>query len=356
MSANLLVLTPYESAAELAADRVAGRWLLHALAARGIGWQLHQPWQPLPPLAGFDAVLCWSYRWARNNYLYWARRAEERCAGEGLPVVNGTRHADATHSWFLTAWRQAGVACAACRRFARFGDFGLGYPLILRRDGVHQGQDVHLAGSPREARRLIEERLRDLAELPPRERPKGRLDLAVEFVDTRDPQGRYRKWRSYVIGGRVLPRMLNVSRHWLVNFGNLIEDEAAVAEDREFVRGGEPQAEQVRRAAALTGADIVALDYGRRADGSVVFWEANRHFLMLGDQGYEQPDRMAGATGRSAEERRAEDERVGLAMADLVRERIAAAAGADTCAGAREAADAVPPVPAAGTAGPRPAG
>jgi hypothetical protein len=348
MPIRLLILTPYDSAAELAADRVAGRWLLHALARRGVAWELAQPWRPLPALAAFDAVLCWSYRFGRNNYLYWARLAEQRCTGFGLPVVHGVARCDATHSYFLQTWREHGIPCAGCRRFARFGDLGLAYPLILRRDGVHMGQDVHLVRTPEEARRLIESRLCDLVALPRREGPKGRLDLAVEFVDTADECGLYRKWRSYVIGGRVLPRMLNVSRHWLVNFGNLIEDEAAVAEDRAFVHGGEPQPDLVRRAARLTGSDVVALDYGRRRDGSYVFWEANRHFLMLGDKGYEQPERMQAATGRTPEEREAEDERVGLAIADLVVERAAGAASpslVEAAAGAGRPAPGAPPCP-----------
>ena len=323
MPVRLLVVTPYESPEDVH-DRVAGRWMLHGLAARRIEWQLHQPWLPCPDLAAFDAVLFWSYRHQRNNYVYWAARVERRCDELGIPAINRVGLCKASHSEFLEIWRRHGIPCAPCRRFARFGDFGLRYPLLLRRDGVHMGQDIHLVHTPGEAEALIERRLRELEELPRRERPKGRLDLAVEFVDTADAEGIYRKWRSYVIGDRVIPRLLSLSRGWLVNFGHLIEDERAREEDRAFVQGGEPNPDLLRQAARLTGADVVALDYARRRDGSYVFWEANRHFLMLGDKGYEQPDRMHAATGRSPEERRAEDESVGLAVADLVLQRAGA--------------------------------
>jgi hypothetical protein len=323
---RLLVLCRYDSAEALAADRIAGRQMLWGLGERGIRWQLHQPWLPAPDLAGFDAILCWSYRWHANNYIFYARAVTDRAAERGLPVVNPVERANAVHSHFLTAWNAAGIPCARCRRFARFDDFGLPYPLILRRDGVHMGEDVHLARTPEEARALIEERRQALSTAPRGERPGGPLDLAVEFIDTRDAQGIYRKWRSYVIGDRVIPRLLELSGHWLVNFGSLIEDAAAAEEDRAFVRGGEPNPELVRAAARLTGADVVALDYARRPDGGYVFWEANRHFLMLGDPGYERPERMQAATGRSDEERQVEDRSVGLAIADLVLERIAAAA------------------------------
>jgi hypothetical protein len=321
MTARVLVVASYESPEEMD-DRVAGRQMLRGLDRRGLSWRLHQPWLPDPDLDGFDAVLFWSYRWQRNNYLYYARKLEQRARARGLPVINSVERADAPHSWFLKTWREHGVSCARCQRFAYYQDFDLSYPLLIRRDGVHMGQDLHRVPTPEAARALIDGRLRDLAELPRRERPKGKFDLAIEFVDTGDERGIYRKWRSYVIGSRVIPRLLSLSHGWLVNFGHLIESAEAMEEDRVFVKGGEPRADMLREAARWTGADIVALDYAKRRDGTYIFWEANRHFLMLGDKGYEQPEKMQAATGRSPEEREAEDELVGLAVADLVLERI----------------------------------
>jgi len=329
---KLLVLASYPTAEELAADRVAGRMMLRGLARRGIDWRLHQPWLPCPDLADFDAVLCWTYRWQVARFPFWAWRIERQADDLGIPVVNRVERCAEPHSYFLAAWREHGVPCARARRFRRFEDFGLRYPLLIRRDGVHQGQDVHRVETPEEARALIEGRERDRETLRGPERPRGRFDLAVEFVDTADERGVYRKWRSYVVGETVIPRLLELSRHWLVNFGNLLEDATAAAEDRAFVRDGEPRPDLVREAARWTGADVVALDYAKRRDGSYVFWEANRHFLMLGDPGYERPERMHAATGRTPEERRAEDERLGLAIADLVIARSRLTQGAAAAA------------------------
>ncbi len=342
---KLLLLASYATAEDLAADRVAGRLMLAGLDRRGIDWQLHQPWLPCPDLADFDAVLCWTYRWQVDSFPFWAGRIERQAAALGIPVVNGVERCAEPHSYFLRAWRERGVPCAAARRFARAAELdglGLAYPLLVRRDGVHRGQDVHLVATPEEARALVAGRERDRETLRGAERPRGRFDLAIEFVDTADERGVYRKWRSYVVGQRVIPRLLELSRHWLVNFGNLIEDAAAAAEDRAFVRDGDPRPDLLREAARWTGADIVALDYARRRDGGYVFWEANRHFLMLGDPGYERPERMHAATGRSPEERRAEDERLGLAIADLVIERAAGARAADAEPSIVDAAAAVP--------------
>ncbi len=319
MSIRCLILTRYDSAAALG-DRVAGRWLLWGLDQRSIAWEIHQPWHPRPDLESFDVVLCWSYRFHKNNYIFWARKMRDRCARLGVPVINDAERADAKHSFFLRTWRAHGLPCARCQRVRRPEDITLDYPLILRRDGIHMGHDVALVRDSGEARRVIEARLRD-----PRPADRGgagrAVDLAIEFIDTRWPDGYYRKYRSFVVGGRVLPRQVSLSEVWLVNFGNAVAGDAAVAEDRRFIRDGEPRADLLRRAGELSGADVVAVDYARTSDGELVLWEANRHFLMLGDEDYGSPERFEEITGRNTEEREVNDRALGLAIADLVLRR-----------------------------------
>lgn len=325
MALRLLIVSRYRDADEVG-ERVLGRRMLEALDRRGIGWRLHRPWLPDPDLSAYDAALFWSYRYDHHNYPFWARQLELRCRERGLPVINGVEHCRAPHSFFLQAWRAAGVPCARCQRFARVEDIALDYPLILRRDGVHMGQDVVRVDDPAAARAVVDARHEELLRGPARRLRSGNFDLAIEFVDTRDAEGIYRKWRAIVIGERVIPRHLLLSRDWLVNFGNLVEGPRAVAEDRAFQRDGVEDPQLVRRAARMTGADIVALDYGRRRDGSYVFWEANRHFLLLGDPGYQTPEKFQAATGRDDAQRRAEDRALGQAIADLVASRVPATA------------------------------
>ncbi len=310
MSVRCLILTRYDSAGALR-DRVAGRWLLWGLDQRRVAWEIHQPWKPRPDLERFDVVLCWTYRFHRNNYIFWARRMQDRCVRLGIPVVNDAEHTDAKHSFFLETWRAHGLPCARCQRVRRPEDITLDYPLILRRDGIHMGKGIALVRDRGEARKVIEGRLRD--PLP--------IDLAIELIDTCWPDGYYRKYRSYVVGDRVLPRQVSLSRHWLVNFGNAVVGKAAVAEDRRFLRDGEPRADLLRLAGKLSGADLAAIDYTRRADGELILWEANRHFLMLGDEEYGSPERFEAITGRNTEERENNDRALGLAIADLVLRR-----------------------------------
>ena len=86
---------------------------------------------------------------------------------------------------------------------------------------------------------------------------------------------------------------------------------------RAFRRDGEPNAALVRQAGLLTGSEISAIDYTVRPDGRYIFWEINRHFAMTGDPDY-QSGKLDAATGRTAEERRADDEALGEALASLV--------------------------------------
>ena len=322
MSLRLLIVSRYDDA-ESFGDRVTARLLLAALEEEGISWDLHQPWLDDPDLRAYDVVLFWTYRFHHNNYIFWARELEQRCRDLALPIINPVEHTNAPHSFFLDVWGRNGVPCARFQRFRRFEDIALEYPLILRRDGFHMGRDMFKVDAPEEARQRIERRQEEFRECGYRQSRTGPLDLAIQFVDTSDDDGIFRKWRSIVIGDRIIPRHLLLSRDWLVNFGNLVTDAAADEEDRRFMEDGELDRDLVLRAARLSGADIVALDYGKFPDGRYVFWEANRHFLLLGDRGYDQPDKFLAATGRDDEARLAQDRSIGRAMAELVLSRAA---------------------------------
>lgn len=306
MPVRLLILAPYRTLQGFR-ELQASRHLLAGLDARGIAWERRQPWQPMDDLGSFDAVLCWTYRHTWNDYLLWAGRVEERCAGLGIPVINPSARFTYLHSPDLEAWARHGVRCAACQRFGALAEIRLPYPLVLRRDSEHRGLRMYRVETPEEARQAAE---RDRTE-GGEERP---LDLAVQFLDTRWPDGFYRKRRAYVAGGEVIPAHQVRSRHWIVNFGSRADEMGSYREDRRFLEAGEPRADLVRQAAAALGADFAALDYSPAPDGSHVFWEANRNPRMWGDKelGVGKP--------------RAADRRLGEALADLVLRRIEEAA------------------------------
>ncbi len=323
MPVRLLLVTAYRTRQGFA-EYQAGRHLLAALLARGVEPELHQPWLPEADLGACDAVCFWPYRHGWNNYLFWAGRLERRCAALGVPVVNPVTRHTWLHSPDLAAWARQGVRCAAHQRFSLPAQLALRYPLVLRRDSEHRGRRMHLVRDPAEAAAAC---ARDQA-APGR---VNRLDLAVEFIDTRWPDGFFRKRRAYAVGGEVIPAHSVRSQRWLVNFGSRAGNQGSYREHREFLAEGEPRADLVRQAAAAIGADFAALDYSPAPDGGYVFWEANRTPRMWGDR-----ELAAGKPERA-------DVRCGEALADLVLRRAAgggAAADGAGAAGADHAGDA----------------
>ncbi len=315
MSVRILILGG-EGEEDGVLKRRAGEFLLWGLRQKGVAWEVCNPAESsIPQLQAYDVILCWSYIVHHSPvFLESALNIEKMARQLGIPVINGVKNAAANHSFFMQTWHEHGLQCARCQNFDDFEELALDYPLILRRDGVHRGQDVFLVNNPVEAQRLIDARKKDKAQ--------ANLDLAIEYIDTRGADGYYRKYRSYVVGDRILPRHVFFSRHWLVNYEHLVANSDSVEANRMLVEGGEESALEVLKAARLTGSEIVALDYSKDADGRCVFWEANRHFFMIGDKGSTNTKLLEAATGQNDEQRRQSDEELGRAMAELVLERI----------------------------------
>lgn len=304
---RLLILSASRRRALFERD-MAGRLLLQGLDRAGIEWSLQCPWDPLPPPQPFAGVLSWSFRYDENNFVFWARKAESFYRAAGLRILNSVTTFSVQHSFYLRRWRDAGIPCARFERFADIGAVALAYPLILRCDGLHKGKNTFLVRSPGEARQVVEE-----------QRANGiGLDLAMEFIDLRFPDGYYRNRFCFVAGDYVIPRQHAIAKDWLLNFETAETSAQSVREDRAYRMRGEERADLVRLAARAAGADIVGLDYGISPDGSYVFWEGHRHFKMTGDSGY-RTGKLESATGRSLSARAADDEDLGNAMAETIR-------------------------------------
>jgi hypothetical protein len=347
MTLHVLVLTPYDLRRP-PADASAGLGVAWGLDAAGFRWRSVQPWGPLPELDGVDAVLSWWGRPKKNSYklvpshihhVYpdqrrpprrpWEDRLEALCRERGVPFVNplGPR-LGLCHSTCLARWQRAGIPCGRSRRFTELSEVTLPYPMILRADGgAHSISDSFRVDDELAARAVLARRDRT------RESP---LTLAIEFVDTRGADGLYRKRRCFVVGGRVLPRQVMVSDHWLVKLKTSLAGPQAVAEDRAYRERGEEDPELVARAARALGPDILALDYARTEDGRYVFYEGNPIFGMAGLGDGARSRQYRGATGRSEEECRAEHRDFGLAVAELLERRVEeVGAGPESAAAAR---------------------
>lgn len=320
MGPRLLIVSPYNKLHNFE-KYVASRLLLWGLDEAGIRWEHYQPRKYPPLLSRYDAVLFWSFGHRKRNYTFYARAFEQQCRAYGLPIINSMEGCEIHHSFGLAQWKKHGIPCANFQRFRHFDDITLDYPLILRRDGVHQGKDMFLVRTPEEAREVIDRRLHEYETLWLDDHSKLPLDLAIEFVDTQYPDGYYRKQRCYVVGDRVIPRQVSFAPTWLVNYGHCVVTPQALKEDRQLRTHGEPRADLLVHAARALKSDVVAMDYTPRPDGSYILWEGNRHFKMMGDRGYVD-NHFNEATGRTPAERLEDDHALGHALAELVMQRI----------------------------------
>jgi hypothetical protein len=287
-AARLLVLTPYPHPAQFQMIS-SSRMLTWGFKAHGIDYILHHPGVERSDLEDFDAVFCWAYGFKqRPAALASCLEFEAAARAEGIPVINSLASFSIAHSSCLRAWHAAGIPCAPYEHVSCAADITLPYPVILRTDGVHRGQHMHLARNRAEADEIFARAARN----PLLPRP----NLAIQFIDTRDADGYFRKWRSHVIGARVVPRQAQLSTSWIVNLDGARPLPKAVEEDRKFYRSGDPNPDMLVRAAAALGSEIVALDYSKRGD-DYIFWEGNRNFdLSVGGPMWRQ---FRTATGRS---------------------------------------------------------
>ena len=139
------------------------------------------------------------------------------------------------------------------------------FPVFVRGANNHDGSLTQLLRSPGELRRgLAALRLRGhrLAEL-----------LIVEFCDTSDGQGVFRKYSAYCVGKAIVPAHLMAGRNWMMKSETAERTLALVREDQAFIENN-PHEAWVREVFALAGIEFGRLDYGI-LEGRPQAWEIN---------------------------------------------------------------------------------
>jgi hypothetical protein len=101
--------------------------------------------------------------------------------------------------------------------------------------------------------------------------------IAVEFEDTRDDTGMYRKLAYYKAGGMLSPAHSFWNPEWFVKYpkpGLVAERPDLVEREREFVMSSPHEAE-IARIFDIAGIDYGRIDYGVRQDGGLHVFEIN---------------------------------------------------------------------------------
>ena len=141
----------------------------------------------------------------------------------------------------------------------------LTFPVFLRNDRLHEGALSPLLRSEREiqhaiGRALIQgHKLRDL--------------LVVEFCDTADERGYYRKYAAFIVGKQIIPRSLNYGRDWMLKHSQTEFTLPMVHEELEYVSQN-PHRQQLLNIFELAQVEYGRIDYAIK-DGRVQTWEIN---------------------------------------------------------------------------------
>ncbi len=151
---------------------------------------------------------------------------------------------------------------------------GLQLPLLLRTPGAHGGEHfLHV--------RSLQALPRILDELP------GAELLAMEFLDSRSPDGKYRKYRVMMIDGKLFPLHLAISHGWKTQYFSADmaenpdhrEEDAAFLTDMDGVLGPTP-IDALQRIAQTLGLDYGGIDFSVSSSGEILVFEANATMIV----------------------------------------------------------------------------
>lgn len=204
----------------------------------------------------------------------------DRIDAAGSRVLNHPRDVLTRHALHAALY-EAGIN--RFRSHRRIDPRRMRWPIFLRTEREHDGALTDLLHGPRDlAAALLRLAANPLA-------LRAGL-LAVEFEDTRDAAGLYRKYSVLRIGERFIPRHILVSRHWMLKVADVVD--ANTLRDEEAYFCDVPEMQQIREIFALAHIDYGRIDYVRHA-GRLVVWEINTNPGHTPRRAKLHPDRIA---------------------------------------------------------------
>jgi hypothetical protein len=147
---------------------------------------------------------------------------------------------------------------------------GLRFPVFLRRADEHDGSATGLLREHREVDQAIVRALLagiDLDDL-----------LIVEFCDTSEGSGRFRKYSAFRVGDRIIPRHLIFSEKWMLKLPDIL-DPTAIAEEHAYLESN-PHEVELRDIFELAQLEYGRIDYSL-LDGRLQVWEINTNPIVM---------------------------------------------------------------------------
>jgi aromatic-L-amino-acid/L-tryptophan decarboxylase len=183
---------------------------------------------------------------------------------------------------------------------------GFTFPLLLRTPGFHGGQRFVQA----ESAATLTKRLAEL-------RGFGGTTaevIAIEYLDARGADNWVRKYRVMMVGGKLYPLHLAISKQWKIHYfsADMRDHAEHRAEEAKFLADmagvlGAHAMTALERLSAAIGLDYGGIDFGLNQDGEILLFEANATMVV------EQPD-----GDPCWDYRRAAVERIHAAVRDLL--------------------------------------
>ncbi len=169
------------------------------------------------------------------------------------------------------------------------------FPLLLRAPGFHNGQHFVKLES-------VEDIPAALASLP-----AGEV-TAIQYLDARGRDGKFRKYRVMMIGGELYPLHLAISDHWKIHYvtADMADNAEHRAEEAWFLEHM-PEVLGARAMAALKliqealALDYAGIDFGLSQAGDVLLFEANATMVIVPPGADERWNYRHGAVERATE-------------------------------------------------------
>jgi hypothetical protein len=97
--------------------------------------------------------------------------------------------------------------------------------------------------------------------------------IVVEYCDTMDRAGVYRKYSAFIVGETILPHTLTHNRDWVTKSHGRLIDADTVREEFDYING-DAHADWLRETFALARTNYGRIDYGL-LNGRPQVWEIN---------------------------------------------------------------------------------
>jgi len=244
--------------------------------------ELFDPDMPLPPHhVAFNAV------GDADRCEPALERALQILARTKAPVINAPAAVLATRR-LENARRLAEVAGVRTPRMTLLGRNApvddVSYPLLLRAPGFHTGRFFEHVARPEDLDAAI-------ARLP------GDVLLAIEYLDGRGTDGKYRKYRVMIVDGVLYPLHLAIASDWKVHYGTAeMRDPHHQAEERRFLEDmhgtlGAPVVAALQGIARMLELDYAGIDFGLDGERRVLLYEANATMTVVVPEAHDAPYR-----------------------------------------------------------------